>query len=50
MSEQDEKTSTEEQGEASEPDVPTAEEENAGMNTVLDAEPLFGVQDDASDE
>ncbi len=43
-------SSTEEQGEASEADAPTAEEENAGMNTVLDANPLFGVQDDASEK
>jgi hypothetical protein len=43
-------TRAEKQGEADEPDAPTAEEENAGMNTVLDAEPLLGVQDNASDE
>jgi hypothetical protein len=39
-----------EQGEAAKPDAPTAEEENPGMNTVLEAEPLFGVQDDASEK
>ncbi|MGB7926076.1 MAG: hypothetical protein WCF57_22745 [Pyrinomonadaceae bacterium] len=43
-------TRSEGQGEADEPDAPTAEEENTGMNTVLDANPLFGVQDDASEE
>ncbi len=43
-------TRAEEQGEAAEADAPTAEEENPGMNTVLDADPLFGVQDDASDK
>lgn len=43
-------TRAEEQGEADEPDAPTAEQENVGMNTVLDAEPLLGVQDNASDE
>ena len=43
-------TRAEGQGEADEPDAPTAEEENVGMNTVLDAEPLLGVQDNASDE
>jgi hypothetical protein len=43
-------TRAEEQGEAAEADAPTAEEENPGMNTVQDAEPLFGVQDDASDK
>ncbi len=43
-------TRAEGEGEADEPDTPTAEEENPGMNTILDAEPLFGVQDDASEE
>jgi hypothetical protein len=43
-------TRVEEEGEADEPDAPTAEEENVGMNTVLDAEPLFGVQDDKSEK
>jgi hypothetical protein len=42
-------TRAESQGESDEPNAPTAEEENAGMNTVLSAEPLSGVQDDASD-
>ena len=40
----------EEEGEADEVDAPTAEEENVGMNTVLDANPLFGAQDDASEK
>jgi len=40
----------EEQGEASEPDAPTDEEENEGMNTVLSPEPFTGVQDDAGKE
>lgn len=39
-----------EQEEADEPDAPTAAEENEGMSTILSADPLFGVQDDASDE
>ncbi|HEX8773960.1 MAG TPA: hypothetical protein VF735_10140 [Pyrinomonadaceae bacterium] len=43
-------TRAEEQGDVAEPDAPTATEENAGMSTVLDAEPLSGVQDDASDQ
>ena len=43
-------TRAEGQGESDEPDTPTTEEENVGMNTVLDAEPLVGVQDDASKE
>ena len=43
-------TRTEEQGETSEANAPTAEEENAGMSTVLDANPLLGVQDDASEK
>ncbi|HEV7842143.1 MAG TPA: hypothetical protein VGO69_00525 [Pyrinomonadaceae bacterium] len=40
----------EEQGEADEPDAPTSGEENAGMSTILDADPLSGVQTDASEE
>ena len=40
----------EEGGDVAEPDAPTAEEENEGMNTVLDANPLTGVQTDATDE
>jgi hypothetical protein len=43
-------TRAEGQGEADEADAPTAEEENAGMSTVLDGEPLLGVQDDAGKE
>ncbi len=39
-----------EQGEADEPDAPTAEEENEGMSTILSAEPILGVQEDASEE
>jgi hypothetical protein len=40
----------EEQGEADEPDAPTSGEENEGMSTILDADPLTGVQDNASEE
>ncbi len=40
----------EEMGEADEPDAPTDVEENEGMSTILDAEPLTGVQDNASEE
>lgn len=40
----------EEQGEADEPDAPTSGEENEGMSTILDADPLTGVQTDASEE
>jgi hypothetical protein len=40
----------EEQGEADEPDAPTSGEENEGMNTILGAGPLTGVQDNASEE
>lgn len=39
-----------EEGEADEPDAPTAQEENEGMSTILSAAPFTGVQDDASDE
>ncbi|MBD0372816.1 MAG: hypothetical protein ICV60_18370 [Pyrinomonadaceae bacterium] len=41
---------TEEQGEADEPDAPTSGEENEGMSTILDADPLTGVQDNESEE
>jgi hypothetical protein len=37
-------------GEADEPDAPTAEEENEGMSTILSADPILGVQDNASEE
>ncbi len=40
----------EEQGEAGEPDAPTSGEENEAMSTILDAEPLTGVQDDEGDQ
>ena len=43
-------TRAEGQGEADEADAPTTEEESVGMNTVLDGEPLLGVQDDAGKE
>jgi len=46
----DEPTRAEEQDEPAEADAPTAAEENVGMSTVLDAAPLSGVQDNASDE
>jgi hypothetical protein len=39
-----------ETGETDEPDAPTAEEENAGMSSILSPDPFTGVQDDASDE
>ena len=39
-----------EAGEADEPNAPTSEEENEGMSDILSAEPLTGVQDDASDK
>lgn len=46
----EEPTRAEEQDDVAEPDAPTAAQENVGMSTVLDAEPLSGIQDDASDE
>jgi hypothetical protein len=46
----DEPTRAEEQTDVAEPDAPTAAEENPGMSTILDAEPLSGVQDNAGDE
>jgi hypothetical protein len=39
----------EEHDEADEPDAPTNAEENEGMSTILGADPLTGVQDDASE-
>lgn len=39
-----------EQMDVAEPDAPTSAEENDGMNTILDADPISGVQDNASDE
>ncbi len=45
-----EPTRAEEQDDVAEADAPTAAEENVGMSTVLDAAPLSGIQDDASDE
>lgn len=46
----DDVSRAEEQGEADEPDAPTGADENEGMSTILDAEPLTGVQDNASEE
>jgi hypothetical protein len=40
----------EEHGEADEADAPTSGEENEGMNTILSAEPLAGVQDNENEE
>ena len=45
-----EPTRAEEQDDVAEADAPTAADENVGMSTVLDAAPLSGIQDDASDE
>jgi hypothetical protein len=39
-----------ERGDVAEPDAPTAGEENVSMSTILDADPLLGVQDNAGDE
>jgi hypothetical protein len=38
-----------ERGDVAEPDAPTASEENEGMSSILDADPLLGIQDDAGD-
>ena len=46
----DDGSRVEEQGEADEPDAPTDAQENEGMSTILDAEPLTGVQESASEE
>lgn len=47
---EDEPTRREERDDVAEPDAPTAEEENVSMNTILDANPLTGVQDDTDDQ
>ncbi|HKR00567.1 MAG TPA: hypothetical protein VJT09_07830 [Pyrinomonadaceae bacterium] len=47
---EEEPTREEESGESSEPDAPTAGEENPGMSTILDGGPGTGVQPDAGDE
>jgi hypothetical protein len=39
-----------ERGDVADPDAPTASEENEAMSTILDSDPLLGVQDDAGDE
>jgi hypothetical protein len=39
-----------ERGDVAAPDAPTDSEENEAMSTILDADPLLGVQDDAGDE
>ncbi|HKS26872.1 MAG TPA: hypothetical protein VJS44_03590 [Pyrinomonadaceae bacterium] len=46
----DEASRLEQQGEADEPNAPTGGEENEGMSTILDAGPMTGVQDNASEE
>lgn len=46
----DESSRQEQQGEADEPDAPTSGEENEGMSTILDAGPMSGVQDNASED
>ncbi|HYO92059.1 MAG TPA: hypothetical protein VEQ40_10500 [Pyrinomonadaceae bacterium] len=46
----DDASRLEQQGEADEPDTPTGGEENEGMSSILDAGPLTGVQDNASEE
>ena len=39
-----------EHGDVAEPDAPTATEENEGLSTILDGEPVTGVQDDADEK
>lgn len=47
---QPEPTRDEERGDVAETDAPTAEEENEGMSTILDADPVTGVQTDAEEQ
>jgi len=47
---EEEPSRAEEQLDVAEPDAPTSTEENEGMSTILDADPISGVQDNASDE
>lgn len=46
---QEEPTRRDERDDVAEPNAPTAEEENVGMNTILDVNPITGVQDDSDD-
>ena len=39
-----------EHGDVAEPDAPTATEENEGLSTILDGEPVAGVQENASEK
>lgn len=39
----------EERGDVSEPDAPTSVEENVGMSTVLNPDPVTGVQENAEE-
>jgi hypothetical protein len=39
-----------ERGDVAEPDAPTVAEENEGLNTILSADPVDGVQDDDEEE
>ena len=41
---------TSERGDVAEPDAPTATEENEGLSTILDGEPVAGVQENASEK
>jgi hypothetical protein len=50
QAERPEPTRDEERGEASEPNAPTAGEENAGLSTILDGGLGTGVQTDADDQ
>ncbi|MDQ3908155.1 MAG: hypothetical protein M3268_07405 [Acidobacteriota bacterium] len=45
-----ERTREAERGDVAEPDAPTAAEENDGMNTILSADTIDGVQRNAGDE
>jgi hypothetical protein len=43
-------TSGREHGDVAEPDAPAATEENEGLSTILSADPMDGVQDNADDD
>jgi hypothetical protein len=44
------RTRTGEREDVADADAPPASEENEGMSTILSADPVDGVQDDADDE
>jgi len=46
----DEASREDERGDVAEPDAPTSADENEAMSTILDVNPMSGVQEDADEE